>query len=106
MRVPALFHGRGWAALIVGLFIVEVQVATSVDLSKVAVALNGNNVTASFVVDPAKRTLRGVVSGLVVGENALVATGSAVHGGAKPRAALTITNHPRGGPVLLGSQTT
>ena len=53
----------------------------------------------------ATRTLRGVVTGLAPGENDLrrrtpTATATAGRGRAS-----RITNHPRGGPVLLGSQT-
>src|SRR5581483_7656061 len=55
--------------------------------------------------DADARTLRGVVRGLRVGENALVADANGL-GKGRPWASLTITNHPRGGPVLLGSQTT
>jgi hypothetical protein len=52
----------------------------------------------------AVRTLRGVLHHMVVGENRFVADANG-HGKGRPRASLTITNHRRGGPVLLGSQT-
>ena len=51
----------------------------------------------------AKGTLRGVVTGLRVGRNLFVADGNG-RGEGRPFATLTITNHPRGRPVLLGSQ--
>jgi hypothetical protein len=54
--------------------------------------------------DAGARTLRGVLHGLRVGENLFVADANG-HGEGRPRASLKITNHPRGGPVLLGSQT-
>ncbi|MFI4932202.1 MAG: DUF6351 family protein, partial [Burkholderiales bacterium] len=96
--------------------LVEVQVPRSVPLDKVKVTLNGANITASFTANAAARTLRGVVTGLKVGTNELAAQ-STVRGKGNDRehghdfghgdddASLTITNHPRGGPVLLGSQT-
>jgi hypothetical protein len=45
-----------------------------------------------------------VVTGLVDGDNEFVAEGRG-HGHSETRARLKITNHPIGGPVLLGSQT-
>ena len=44
------------------------------------------------------------MTGLVVGENTLIADSNG-QGNGRPWASLTITNHARGGPVLLGSQT-
>jgi hypothetical protein len=93
--------------------LVEVQVPKSVPLDKVKITLNGANVTGSFTANAAARTLRGVVTGLRVGKNELAAQSGArgkEHGHAfghddDDDASLTITNHPRGGPVLLGSQT-
>src|SRR5216684_1277580 len=82
--------------------LVEVRVPKSVALNKVRLSLNGHDVTGAFTANAAARTLRGLVSGLVEGRNDFVAGGS--HGGREAR--LVITNHPIGGPVLLGSQTT
>jgi len=85
--------------------LVEVRVPNDVPLQDVALTLNGANVGAAFVSDQHARTLRGVLRGLRVGENHFVAAANG-QGEDQPRASLTITNHPRGGPVLLGSQTT
>src|SRR5713101_4034547 len=85
--------------------LVEVRVPNDVPLQDVALTLNGANVGAAFVSDQHARTLRGVMRGLRVGENHFVAEANG-RGEDQPRASLTITNHPRGGPVLLGSQTT
>ena len=49
--------------------------------------------------------MRGVLTGLEVGQNEFLADSNG-RGHGRPRASLTITNHPIGGPVLLGSQTT
>ncbi len=94
--------------------LVEVQVPAKVPLDKVKVMLNGKNVSSVFkVADAAKRTLRGVVTGLRTGHNLLrvdaTTPGSDLWGflhGYDDDAHLIITNHPRGGPILLGSQTT
>jgi len=45
-----------------------------------------------------------VLTGLVQGQNEFLADSNG-QGEGRPRASLTITNHPIGGPVLLGSQT-
>jgi len=83
--------------------LVEVQVPRNVQTRKVTLTLNGANVDASFA-DAGNGTLRGVVTGLRVGKNLFVADANG-RGEGRPFATLTITNHPRGGPVLLGSQT-
>ena len=89
--------------------LVEVRVPNDVPLQQVTLTLNGTNVGAGFVSDQRAHTLRGVLRGLRVGENQFVAEandqGEDQQGEDQPRARLTITNHPRGGPVLLGSQT-
>ena len=93
--------------------LVEVQVPHNVRLEKVKVTLNGKDITASFKPNPANQTLRGVVTGLQVGKNELAVQSKPGNGNGhgfghdnKDDASLTITNHVRGGPVLLGSQTT
>lgn len=84
--------------------LVEVRVPRTVPMNKVKLTLNGVDVGASFVVDAGARTLRGVLEGLRVGENRFTAA-STERGHDRPSASLTITNHPRGGPVLLSTQT-
>src|SRR5438093_1085067 len=81
--------------------LVEVRVPKGVALNKVRLSLNGHDVTGAFTANAAARTLRGLVTGLVEGRNDFVAGES--RGGREAR--LVITNHPIGGPVLLGSQT-
>jgi hypothetical protein len=88
--------------------LVEVRVPKQVSLSAVKVKLNGHDITSSFQKDAAARTLRGLVTGLVTGRNDLAAEadGKGNGNGEGKEVSLTITNHPIGGPVLLGSQTT
>ena len=85
--------------------LVKVSVPITVPLDKVTLWLNEREVTEAFNADPATRTMRGVLTGLVDGENEFIADSNG-NGRGRPRATLTITNHPIGGPVLLGSQTT
>jgi len=82
--------------------LVEVRVPKSVAPNTVRLSLDGHDVTGAFTANAAARTLRGLVSALVEGRNDFVAGES--HGARDAR--LVITNHPIGGPVLLGSQTT
>jgi len=84
--------------------LVEVSVPDKLQLKQVRLLLNGRDVTAAFRADAAGTTLRGVLTGLVDGENDFIADSNG-RGFGRPRAQLTITNHPIGGPVLLGSQT-
>jgi hypothetical protein len=85
--------------------LVEVQVPKNVPMKKVTLTLNGVDVGATFFADEQAGTFRGVLTGLAVGANAFIADSNGL-GKGRPWASLTITNHPRGGPVLLGSQTT
>ena len=84
--------------------LVEVGVPQTAPLQHVRLYLNGRDVTASFRTDAAARTMRGVLTGLVNGRNEFLADSNG-QGKGRPRGLLTITNHPIGGPVLLGSQT-
>jgi uncharacterized tannase-like protein DUF6351 len=88
--------------------LVEVRVPQTVPLHHVKLIHRVKNqpdrdVTSSFVTDTAERTMRGVVTGLANGENQLLADSNG-QGRGRPRARLTITNHPIGGPVLSGPQ--
>src|SRR3954464_9436239 len=61
--------------------------------------LNGRDVTGGFAVRAGGRIV-GLVNGLANGDNVLVASTSKSHA-----ARLVITNHPIGGPVIAGPQT-
>lgn len=61
---------------------------------------NGVDVTSAFT-ETGKRTVQGLVTGLVNGDNVIEAT---VRGG--PGARLVVTNAPRQGPVLSGAHVT
>ena len=84
--------------------LLEVRVPKNVPLNQVTLRLNGRVVTGAFSTDAAARTLRGVVTDLLDGDNEFVAEARG-RGHSEPQARLRITNHPIGGPVLLGSQT-
>jgi uncharacterized tannase-like protein DUF6351 len=78
--------------------LVEVDFPAWVSPSRVSVDVDGHDVTSAFAVrDDGRYT--GLVNGLEVGENVLTAR---IRFG--PRARITITNHPIGGPVFSGPQ--
>src|SRR5882672_7052184 len=85
--------------------LLEVRVPKNVPLNQLTLRLNGRDVTRAFMTNAAARVLRGVVTDLVDGDNEFVAEAHG-HGHSELQARLRITNHPIGGPVLLGSQTT
>jgi Tannase-like family of unknown function (DUF6351) len=85
--------------------LVDVSVPRTVPLHQVTLFLNGRNVTGAFRIDATARVMRGVLTGLEQGQNEFFVASNGRRRG-RPRASLTITNHPIGGPVLLGSQAT
>ena len=80
--------------------LVAIELAPGTDPATTRVLLNGTDVTDDFAVRESGG-FEGLVTGLAVGENALVARGPVGNG-----RALTITNHPIGGPVFAGPQVT
>lgn len=88
--------------------LVEVRVPWSVGLDRVSVRLNGMDVTAGLTRDSAGHALRGLLTGLLVGENHVVAHADMRHGkgrghGRDLTSFLKITNHRIGGPILSGT---
>ena len=79
--------------------LVEIALSKAKLASSLRVQLNGRDVTSAFAVRGNGRIL-GLVDHLVSGKNVLVASTSKSHA-----ASLTITNHPIGGPVIAGPQT-
>ena len=84
--------------------LIEVRVPEHAALGKVKLKLNGRDVTGAFTANKSARTLRGLVTTLVDGDNDLVAEIDEHGRGHDARAHLRITNHPIGGPVLSGAQ--
>ena len=78
--------------------LVQVVLPARVSPASVRVDLNGHDVTSSFAVRGDGHFL-GLVTGLEVGPNDLIARASSVEG-----ARIVITNHPIGGPIFSGSQ--
>jgi Tannase-like family of unknown function (DUF6351) len=78
--------------------LVRVVLPGRVDPSRVGVELNGNDITSDFSVR-ADGSYEGLVTGLSVGANRLIARMPQA-----PDVAITITNHPIGGPIIAGPQ--
>src|SRR2546430_4025913 len=84
--------------------LVEVVLPTGVAPATVRVSVNGGDATAAFAVRENGRFM-GVVEGLADGDNDVQAFVDPASGATfRPRASLTITNHPIGGPVFSGAQ--
>ena len=85
-----------------GSALVEVKLPGSTSASSLKVVRDGTDITSMFVARADGRIV-GLVTGLVNGANTITAssTDSRFVSGQ-----LVITNHPKGGPVLLASQTT
>ncbi len=83
-----------------GTALVEIMLPASANASQLKVDIDGSDMMPAFSTLPDGRTV-GLLSGLKNGANVVSAQASdGTFGGAR----LTITNHPIGGPVLLGSQ--
>lgn len=78
--------------------LVEIVPPSSSTATNLGVQLNGQDITSAFAVR-ADGKLTGVVTGLAVGDNTLVAKASDAAG-----ATLSIKNFPIGGPIISGPQ--
>jgi hypothetical protein len=78
--------------------LVQIELPRGATASRVRVALNGQDVTSSFAVRP-NGAFEGLVTGLRNGRNELTARPGFFDG-----QAITITNHPIGGPIFAGPQ--
>lgn len=83
--------------------LVEVKTPSGTQLNQLTLTLNGKEVTNQLRVDAATGSFRGLISGMAVGENTLLAKAKS------PKAAqarLKITNYPITGPILSGPHLT
>ena len=85
-----------------GSALVEVKIPSVSTSGSLRVDLNGTDVSSAFTTRADGRTV-GLVSGLVNGNNTVTARSS---DNSFAGASLVITNHAKGGPVLLSAQTT
>jgi hypothetical protein len=81
--------------------LVAVTLPRNVPAAKAIVLVNGTDVTSTLELDDSARTLTGMVTGLRLGPNALVADSPSK---SRVRAELTLVNHPVTGPIVSGPQ--
>jgi Tannase-like family of unknown function (DUF6351) len=82
--------------------LVEVKAPAGVRLNDLTLTLNGKDVTSRLKLDVAGG-FRGLISGMVVGENTLIAK---MKSPKAAQASLKITNYPITGPILSGPHLT
>jgi hypothetical protein len=83
--------------------LVQLTIPKNVPLHKAVLLRNGTDVTSTLTLDPSARTLTGMVTGLRLGENTLVAESNG-RGNGRPIAELTLLNHLVTGPIFSGPQ--
>ena len=81
-----------------GSALVEVAVPSGVAASDITLSAGGTDVTPVLTASADGSRLRGIVGGLALGDVLLVADAS----GNRAHGELTLTNHPRSGPVFSG----
>src|SRR5262245_54505213 len=83
--------------------LVEVKAPAGAQLSQLMLTLNGNDVTSRLKLAAAGGGFRGLIGGMVVGENTLVAK---IKSPKPAQASLDVTNYPSTGPILSGPHLT
>jgi hypothetical protein len=83
--------------------LIEVKAPAGTVLNQLTLTLNGKDVTHQLKNEPRDSCFRGVINGLVIGDNILHAT---LKSSRMPAARLTITNYPLTGPMLSGPHLT
>ncbi|HTD75170.1 MAG TPA: DUF6351 family protein [Steroidobacteraceae bacterium] len=84
-----------------GNVLTSIVLPQSLDQSQVRVTLNGQDIANEFIADEAAHSLVGLVTGLRLGENSLIAWSANSHDGST-WTRLTLTNHPITGPIISG----
>jgi hypothetical protein len=83
--------------------LVEVKAPAGAQLNQLTLTLNGKDVTSRLKPDAAGGGFRGLISGMAVGENTLVAK---LKSPKAAQASLKVTNYPITGPILSGPHLT
>jgi Tannase-like family of unknown function (DUF6351) len=85
-----------------GNVLVRINAPRGVAINDLVVLLNGQNVTGVFRPEIGRHSLLGLVDGLAVGENSIVAKAVGPNNQAYRSAEATLTNYPITGPILSG----
>jgi Tannase-like family of unknown function (DUF6351) len=78
-----------------------IKLTRSLEQSQVRITLNGQDIANAFTADETSHSLVGLVTGLRLGKNVLVAWSADSRNG-NARARLTLINHPISGPITSG----
>ena len=82
--------------------LVRINVPPGVAINDLVIVLNGQAVTSAFQPEAGGHSLLGLVQGLNLGENSLVAKAVGQNNETYRTARLTLTNYPITGPILSG----
>jgi hypothetical protein len=82
--------------------LVRINVPPGVAINDLVIILNGQAVTSAFQPEAGSHSLLGLVQGLKLGENSLVAKAVGQNNVTYRTARLTLTNYPITGPILSG----
>jgi hypothetical protein len=85
-----------------GTALIRVSVPSGVPLTTVMVVLNSQDVTSAFQPETGRNSLLGLLQGMTLGRNELVANVLGPHNQTALSARLTLTNYPITGPIFSG----
>jgi len=85
-----------------GNVLVRINASRNVAINNLIVLLNGQNITGAFRPEAGGHSLLGLVEGLSLGENSLVAKAIDANNVTYRSASLSLTNYPITGPILSG----
>jgi len=79
--------------------LVRINAPPGVAINDLIVLLNGQNITGAFRPESGRHSLLGIVNGLTVGQNSLVANAVDANNVTYRSASLSLTNYPITGPT-------
>jgi Tannase-like family of unknown function (DUF6351) len=82
--------------------LVRINAPPGVAINDLMVLLNGQNITGAFRPEAGRHSLLGLVDGLTVGQNSVVAKAIGPNSETSRSANLMLTNYPITGPILSG----
>jgi hypothetical protein len=82
--------------------LVRIVAPPGVAINDLIILLNGQNITAAFRPEAGRHSLLGLVVGLTVGQNSLLAKAVDANNVTYRSASLSLTNYPITGPILSG----
>jgi hypothetical protein len=87
-----------------GTVLVRIELPRNVSSNDLVISLNGQAVTSAFRPEAGQSSLLGLVTGLTLGKNVLIAKAIGRNNQAYRSAQLVLTNYPITGPIFSGPQ--